>query len=99
MRLNGKAPICEYLGVNPRNWRGWQLIKLRYGRVILIKRATGKVPRYWCLTEELDAIDREQSVSVYDKEYARLVAYRTTTTESMANAYATRIKRRELVAV
>jgi hypothetical protein len=100
MRLNGKAAIMAHVGsMTPVNWRAWTMIKLRYGRVIYCKRACGKLPRYWALSEEMDAIDREQSVSIYDREYASLVAASDTTKHPMAFAKRMQREARELVAV
>ena len=80
MRLNGKQAIMSHVaGVKKTNTRAWLQIRLRYGTVIYVKKACGKIPRYWCLSEDLDAIDRAQSITVHDLEYTKLTRQVTTT--------------------
>ena len=86
MRLNGKRAIMGHVGYTVQNWRAWTMCRLRYGRCIYIRKASGKVPRYWAMSEELDAIDRENSVSVYDVAYDKLVAQLSTNQHPMVKA-------------
>lgn len=100
MRLNGKKSIMAYLGRVEGNWRAWQAIKLRYGRVIYVLDGKQHHPRYWTLTEWVNQVDIESSKSVYDTEYQTLVALVPTHTKAARIAKVKARKEvREVVAV
>ena len=71
MRLNGKRQIMEYLGRQATNWRVWQAIQLRYGRVIWLRRS--RQLRYWTRQQWLSRVDMGAGRTVYDAEHEGLV--------------------------
>lgn len=98
MRLNGKAAIMAHLGRAEGNWRAWQAIKLRYGRIIYLLDRKQRQPRYWTMTEWLTQVDLESGHSVYDAEYERLAVQVPTYQEQERKARA-KMRERELTAV
>jgi hypothetical protein len=88
MRLNRKKEILQYLGKSPSNRRGWTLAKLRYGKVIYLLSPASVNRGYWALSEELDAVDRQEGVSVAEFEGSNLVRDVSTYRENMRSARA-----------
>jgi len=99
VRLNGKREIMRYLGrKNEDNSRAWQLIKLRYGRIIYLLDRKQHYPRYWTMTEWINQVDLETGHSVYDAGYDKLAADATSQTWKEREAKGL-TKKREIVAV
>jgi hypothetical protein len=86
MRLNRKREILRYVGKSPSNRRGWTLVKLRYGKAIFLLSPNSPNRGYWALSEELDAIDRKQGLSVAEFEGSNLVRDVSTYRENAASA-------------
>ena len=78
MWLNRKRQILRYLGKSDNNWRGWTLVKLRYGAAIYQLSPTSANRGYRALSEELYAIDRKKGAAVAECESANLLRDVTT---------------------
>lgn len=99
MRLNGKRAIMEYLGRDARNWRSWQQMKMRYGRIIYTLDRKQHHPRYWTMSEWLNQVDLDTGYSLYDAEGDKLVTVGTAQTYTQREAKRMKRERRELVPV
>jgi len=89
MRLNGKAAILGYLGKSDQSSRTWYSLLLRYGNVIRVNyyRIRRGMRGYWCRSEDLDAVDRELSITAWEAHgKENLVAYVTTQQVRCRNA-------------
>ena len=57
MLLNGRKAILSYVGKSWKNRDAWRRLRGRYQEVLVYDRISKRV---WCLSEDLDRIDREQ---------------------------------------
>lgn len=68
MRLNSRAAILAYLGKSPQNRGAWRRTRLIYAGALRWLPGSFRV---WALTEELDGVDRERSLTLAEVKVAQ----------------------------